>query len=95
MIYAKVLGTIWATERVESIQHTSFRLVAPCTPGAGEQIGPAILAVDLVGCRKDDQVLVVYEGSSTRFALGDKNTPCEAIVVGIVDRLDMDVEETN
>jgi microcompartment protein CcmK/EutM len=77
---------------VGSIQQTSMKLVAPCVPGSGETTGPAILAVDLVGCRKDDQVLVVYEGSSTRFALQDRLTPCEAIVVGIVDRLDK--EET-
>lgn len=93
MIFSKVVGTVWATERVESIQQATFKLVAPCVPGTGEQTGPAILAVDLVGCRKDDQVLVVYEGSSTRFALEDSRTPCEAIVVGIVDRLDM--EETD
>lgn len=93
MIYSKVVGTIWATERVSSIQQASFKLVAPCTPGSGEQTGPAILAVDLVGCRKNDQVLVVYEGSSTRFVMGEPQTPCEAIVVGIVDRLDMEETE--
>jgi ethanolamine utilization protein EutN len=92
MIYSKVVGTVWATERVPTIQQASLKLVAPCQPGTGITYGPAIIAVDLVGCRKDDQVLVVYEGSSTRFALGDKNSPCEAIVVGIVDRLD--IEET-
>jgi ethanolamine utilization protein EutN len=90
VIYSKVVGTVWATERVATIQQASLKLVAPCRPGSGEQTGPAILAVDLVGCRQDDQVLVVYEGSSTRFALGDKHTPCEAIVVGVVDSLDME-----
>lgn len=89
MIYSKVVGTVWATERVASIKQASLKLVAPCTPGTGEQTGPAILAVDLIGCRHGDQVLVVYEGSSTRFCLNDKATPCEAIVVGVVDRLDM------
>ncbi len=93
MIFSKVVGTVWATERVSSIQQGSFKLVAPCVPGTGEQTGPAIMAVDLVGCRKNDQVLVVYEGSSTRFALEDSQTPCEAIVVGIVDRLDMEETE--
>lgn len=90
MIYSKVVGTLWATERVGSISQATMKLVAPCQPGSGEQIGPAIVAVDLVGCRKGDQVLVVYEGSSTRFALADKSTPCEAIVVGIVDSLDIE-----
>lgn len=90
MIYSKVLGTIWATERVKSIKQASMKLVAPCAPDSGEQLGPAIVAVDLVGCRRGDKVLVVYEGSSTRFALADSKTPCEAVVVGIVDRLDIE-----
>lgn len=90
MMYARVVGTVWATERVESIGQPSFKLVAPCAPGSGEQTGPAIMAVDVVGCRTGDQVLVVCEGSSTRFLLDDKKTPCETIVVGVVDRLDIE-----
>ncbi len=92
MIFSRVIGTIWATERVESIKQVALKMVAPCCPHTGERKGPPVLAVDLVGCRKDDRVLVVYEGSSTRFALGDSETPCEAIVVGIVDRVDVEEE---
>lgn len=90
MIFSRVIGTVWATERVESIKQSALKLVAPCCPRTGERQGPPVLAVDLVGCRKNDRVLVVYEGSSTRFALDDKETPCEAIVVGIVDQVDME-----
>lgn len=90
MILSRVVGTVWSTERVASIKQSSLKLVAPCALDGVETHGPAILAVDLVGCRQGDQVLVVYEGSSTRFALQDKTTPCEAIVVGIVDRLDVE-----
>ena len=84
-----MIGTVWATERVETIKQTALKMVAPCCPRTGERQGPPVLAVDLVGCRKNDCVLVVYEGSSTRFALEDKRTPCEAIVVGIVDVVDL------
>lgn len=90
MIFSKVVGTVWATERVESVKQSTLKLVAPCCPRTGERRGPPVLAVDLVGCRHDDRVLVVYEGSSTRYALNDKDTPCEAIVVGIVDVVDME-----
>lgn len=90
MIYSRVVGTVWATERVESIKQAGLKMVAPCCPRTGERQGPPVLAVDLVGCRKNDCVLVVYEGSSTRFALEDKETPCEAIVVGIVDLVDVE-----
>ena len=92
MIFSRVIGTIWATERVESIKQAGLKMVAPCCPRTGERQGPPVLAVDLVGCRKNDCVLVVYEGSSTRFALQDNETPCEAIVVGIVDLVDVEEE---
>ncbi len=75
------------------MKQASLKLVAPCHPTSGERLGPPVLAVDLVGCRTDDRVLVVYEGSSTRFALEDNDTPCEAIVVGIVDEVDTKLGE--
>lgn len=87
-----MIGTVWATERVDSVRQSSFKLVAPCCPRTGERQGSPVMAVDLVGCRKNDCVLVVYEGSSTRFAMEDKTTPCEAIVVGIVDVVDVEEE---
>jgi microcompartment protein CcmK/EutM len=90
LIFSRVIGTVWSTERVDSIQQAGLKMVAPCCPRTGERQGPPVLAVDLVGCRIEDCVLVVYEGSSTRFALDDNRTPCEAIVVGIVDRVDME-----
>ncbi len=93
MMYAKVVGTVWATERVGSIGQASFKLVAPCTPGGDQQTGPAIMAVDVVGCRIGDQVLVVCEGSSTRYLLDDKKTPCETVVVGVVDSLDIEEQQ--
>ena len=92
MIYSRVIGTVWSTERVASIEQAALKLVCPCSPRSGERLGPPVLAVDLVGCRKDDQVLVVYEGSSSRFAMKDSSTPCEAVVVGIVDRVDVEDE---
>jgi microcompartment protein CcmK/EutM len=92
LIFSRVIGTLWATERVDSIKQSALKMVAPCCPRTGERQGAPVVAVDLVGCRKDDCVLVVYEGSSTRFALQDAETPCEAIVVGIVDLVDMEEE---
>lgn len=69
----------------------SIKLVVPADARTGVASGNTLLAIDLVGSQTGDKVLVVYEGSSARMCLGDDKNPCEAVVVGIVDRLDVEV----
>ena len=90
MIFGEVLGSLWATIQVTGFEGRQLKLVRACDPRDGEQHGSTILAVDLVGARSGDRVLVVYEGSSSRLAMEDKTTPAEAIIVGIVDAVDLD-----
>ncbi len=89
MIYAVVMGNLWATARVEGFGGRSLRLLRPVDPRDGQAYGNTVVAVDLVGARVGDRVLVVYEGGSARLAMEDNATPCEAVIVGIVDRTDM------
>lgn len=89
MIYGEVLGSLWAAIQVPGFEGRQLKLVRACDPRDGAQHGNTILAVDLVGSRAGDQVLVVYEGSSSRLAMEDPTTPAEAIIVGIVDRVDV------
>lgn len=90
MILGEVVGSLWATVQVSGFENRGLKLVVPRDARSGEVGGNTVLAVDLVGARTGDTVLVVYEGSSSRLAMEDKNTPAEAIVVGIVDRLDLE-----
>lgn len=91
MILGRVLGSLWASAQLGSFEGTCLKLVVPVDGLSGREEGEEVLAVDLVGSRAGDLVLVVYEGSSARLALADEATPCEAIVVGIVDRLEVQV----
>lgn len=79
---AEVTGTLWSTICDPGFKGKKLTLVAPL--GSSES---KILAVDLVGSRVGDKVLVVYEGSSSRLALEDAKTPCEAIIVGLIDQM--------
>jgi ethanolamine utilization protein EutN len=90
LIYGRCLGSLWATFQNPHFDGHRLALVVPCDPLTGVVGGPTVVALDLVGCRAGDDVLVVYEGSSCRLALDDPDTPCEAIVVGIVDSLDLE-----
>lgn len=95
MIYGEVLGSLWATAQVSGFEGRSLKLVVPFDVCSQQAFGNTVLAVDLVGARRGDHVLVVYEGSSSRLAMDDPTTPCEAIIVGIVDRCDLTKESDN
>ena len=89
MIFGEVVGSLWASVQDPGFDRRSLKLIVPADPRTLETSGNTILAVDLVGSRVGDQVLVVYEGSSSRMCMGDNKSPCEAVVVGIVDRIDV------
>jgi len=47
------------------------------------------LAVDTVGAGAGEDVLILDEGNSARQILGEEDAPIRALVVGIVDRVDL------
>jgi len=82
VIIGQVLGSLWASQQDPGFDGQALKLVMP-------QEGITLLVVDPLGARVGDTVLVVYEGSSSRLCLGSDSTPAEAVIVGIVDRMDV------
>lgn len=89
MILGTVLGSLWASQQDPGFDGQALKLVVPQDARTGQVEGTTLLAVDTVGARAGDTVLVVYEGSSSRLCLGSDSTPAEAVIVGIVDRMDV------
>ncbi len=89
MIIGQVVGSLWASVQDPEFDGRSLKLVVPQDARTLVVEGNTLLAVDLVGARQGDMVLVVYEGSSTRMCLGSENNPAEMVIVGIVDQLDV------
>ena len=89
MIYGEVVGCLWSSHQDPGFDRLPLKLIVPADARSGETGGNTIVAVDLVGSRTGDKVLVVYEGSSSRLCIGNDKTPCEAVVVGIVDQADI------
>ena len=89
MIFGEVVGCLWASVQDPGFDGRALKLVLPADVHGGKSSGNTVLAVDLVGCRDGDRVLVVYEGSSSRLCMGDPKTPCEAVIVAIVDQVDL------
>lgn len=93
MILAQVEGSVVATKKNPKMTGAKLLVVRPVfadSPGAKElrQGASQIVAVDALGAGEGEMVLVV-QGSSARLASADKDQPVDAVVVGIVDTVDV------
>ncbi len=88
MILARVEGSIVATKKHEKISGRKILLVRPLvidSPDGDLREGKTTIAVfDDLGAGEGEVVLVV-QGSSARLGARDKETPVDAMVIGIVD----------
>ena len=93
MILATVEGSVVATKKNAKMTGIKFLVVRPLvidSPSAKE-LRPGqttLVASDSLGAGEGDCVLVV-QGSSARLAAEDKNSPVDAVVIGIVDAVDL------
>ena len=91
MILGRVIGTVWATRKDEQTVGMKFLLVREVeldlTPTSS-----FVVAVDSVGAGAGEIVLVA-QGSSGRQTELTRNKPVDAVIMAIVDRLDIDEDE--
>jgi ethanolamine utilization protein EutN len=89
MLLAKIVGTVVATRKDPRLVSNKLLVVRPIDP-RGKADGNYLVAVDTVDAGVGETVLVV-SGSSARMALGLKDCPVDAAIVGIID--DMQINE--
>lgn len=93
MILARVEGSVVATKKNARMQGAKFLFVRPMVvdaPTATELKASAstLVATDSLGAGEGDLVLIV-QGSSARLGAADDKSPVDAVVIGIVDSLDL------
>jgi len=93
MILARVEGSVVATKKNPKMTGSKLLVVRPLvidSPSAKELKPGAstLVSVDTLGAGIGECVLVV-QGSSARLAADDKDSPVDAVVVGIVDTVDL------
>ncbi len=93
MILARVEGSVVATKKHPRMTGSKFLLVRPLVVDspAARAFKPGsstLVAVDSMGAGEGEVVLIV-QGSSARLATDDKDRPVDAVVVGIVDTVDV------
>lgn len=90
MILGKVIGTVWSTKKDENLVGAKFLIVQELnldyTPKKN-----FVVAVDSVGAGVSEVVLVA-QGSSARQTTFTKNKPIDAVIMAIVDKLDLSVQ---
>ena len=88
MTLGRVIGSVWATRKDEQLTGMTLQLVEDVGL-EGEALGGFVVAVDSLGAGVGETVLVV-QGSSARQTPLTHNKPVDAVIVAIVDKLDVD-----
>ena len=90
MQIARVIGTTISTIKDEKVRGSKLLILCQ-TNETGEIIGKPYVAVDLVDAGVDDLVLSGH-GSSARQTYQTKDCPVDAVVVAVIDHLEVDGE---
>ena len=87
MFLGKVIGTVWATRKDEELVGMKFQIVKHV--GVDYKVKDTfVVAVDTVQAGVGDVVLVC-SGSSARQTSQTKNKPGDAVIMAVVDKLDI------
>lgn len=86
MNLGRVIGSVWATKKVETFDGSTILLVQPVGED-GKSLGQPIAAVDTVGAGPGETVMYVTAREAVLAMTGDIDAlaPCDAAIVGIVD----------
>ncbi len=88
MYFGAVVGDVVSTHKNERLEGKRLLLVRRLSL-AMQPEGAEIVALDVVDAGVGDRVLVVQEGSSARKIFQDDWIPVQAVIVGVLDRVDV------
>ena len=88
MKIARVAGTVVSTISAPIFDHQRLLLCDLLTP-TGEPTGDYSIAVDVVDAGAGETVLILDEGTGARQIMGESVAPIRAVVVGIIDEVDV------
>ena len=89
MLIARVIGDATATIKHPSHEGQKLLLVQPVQLDLVTPRGDAVIAVDAVDAGPGDLVLLAIEGYCAMTAVGRPDSPIDAAVIGVIDRVDL------
>ncbi|OXM13823.1 EutN/CcmL family microcompartment protein [Paenibacillus herberti] len=87
MLLGKVVGSVWATQKETGMENLKLMIVQPIDC-FGNSSGQTVIAVDRIGAGVGERV-IVSRGNPARMLFPQKVVPIDAIIVGIVDSLEV------
>jgi ethanolamine utilization protein EutN len=90
MQLGKVIGNVVSSQKHGTMDGKKLLMVAPLTTRDGKHVpaGGTIVAVDALGAG-DGELVLYTTGSSARFTDATKNTPVDAVIIGIVETVEV------
>jgi ethanolamine utilization protein EutN len=92
MFIARVVGDVVSSHRHENLGGHKLLLVRRLDLDGNEE-GAEVIALDVIGVGDGERVLVVQEGGSARTVFNDQKIPVQAVVVGVIDELQLGKDE--
>lgn len=94
MFLARVTGSVVATQKIASMKGMKLLVIEPLRVDEKKKdhlhpTGRTFVVVDTLGAGRDEVVLVV-QGSSARLTPETKDLPIDAVIIGLVDRVNLD-----
>ena len=88
MLLAEVIGNVWSTKKLDAISALRLLFVQPL----GKDLKPdgnVLVAADEVGAGFGEMVIITRGSPAMQAFDKEKPIPIDAVVVGIVDNLEM------
>jgi microcompartment protein CcmK/EutM len=94
MFLAKVIGNVVATQKDPKLVGSKLLLIQPYVTKDRALVasGSSIVAVDVLGAGAGECVLFT-QGSSARLTPSTREAPIDAVIVGIVDAVEVEGKE--
>lgn len=89
MKIARVIGSAISTIKDPKVMSTKLLLCQETDPAGEKEIGKPYVATDLVDAGTGDLVLTCH-GSAARQTPLTKDTPVDAVIMAVIDHLELD-----
>jgi ethanolamine utilization protein EutN len=86
---ARVVGDVVSTHKHHNLGGRKLLLVRRLALDGTEE-GAEVIALDVIGVGDGERVLVVQEGGSARTLFNDQTIPVQAVVVGVIDEVQLE-----
>lgn len=93
MIICRVVGDVVSTQKNPHFEGHKLLIVQPVELDGQTVVDSSMIALDKVDAGDDDLVLVNKEGSSARLLLEDEEIPVQAVIVAVIDGIDVAINE--